>query len=227
MPHPLRTPSRADRTTSHQTVRLGRGRHAVPGDEVCVMELASMLAEEPFSDHPRSVCPVLGALLRAYNDHIDDQRRQTLYPLASLVVGTRAGTEVEERRTRALLDWCAARVAERPFWKRRLRPIPLELPSKSFYLHASTVIRCLPRRVDDEAHAAVAALVSSLAAIGAEECTGASARERSREAPPTPAGLMRRRGGGDRRGGPAGPDMPSRPPARAASRFGASTPGTR
>jgi hypothetical protein len=34
-----------------------RGQHANPERGVCVMELASMLAGEPFTDHPRSVCP--------------------------------------------------------------------------------------------------------------------------------------------------------------------------
>ena len=35
-----------------------------------------MLAGEPFSDQPASVCPVIGSFLRAYNDSIDDGRRQ-------------------------------------------------------------------------------------------------------------------------------------------------------
>ena len=51
-------------TASHQTVRLGRGKHASPTDGVCVMELSSMLAGERFSDRPRSVCPVIASLLR-------------------------------------------------------------------------------------------------------------------------------------------------------------------
>lgn len=221
MPHPLRTPSRADRTRSHQTVRLGRGRHAVPGDEVCVMELASMLADEPFSDHPRSVCPVLGALLRAYNDHIDDERRQSLYPLAALVVGTRASVDAEERRSRAMLDWCAARAAERPFWKRKLRPVPLELPPKSFYLHASTVIRCLPHRITDEAHAAVMELATSLAEIGAQERAALGGAERR---PERARALSGARGPSGAR---AGLDRPSPPPAQGASRCGAATTGTR
>lgn len=158
--HPAKTPP------SHQTVRLGAGRHTVPTQEVCVMELASMLAGEAFSDHPGSVCPVLGALLRAYNDHVDDDTRQALYPLASLVVGTRGARQVEEERTKAMLDWCAQRAAERPWWKRKLRPIPIELPPKSYYLHASTVIRCLPRPMTEGAHREVMALVQQLAGIG-------------------------------------------------------------
>src|SRR4051794_8515076 len=75
-------------TFSHQTVRLVAGRHRSPADGVCVMELASMLAAEPFSDHPRGACPVLGAFLRAYNDTVSTTRRQDLLPCASLVVGT-------------------------------------------------------------------------------------------------------------------------------------------
>ena len=55
------------RVVSHQTVRLSAGRHSSPAEGVCVMELASMLAHEPFSDQQRSVCPVIAAFLRAYN----------------------------------------------------------------------------------------------------------------------------------------------------------------
>jgi hypothetical protein len=62
------------------------------------MELASMLAGEPFSDHPASVCPVIGSCLRAYNDWIDDDRRQDLYLYASKVVGTRANQDVQRAR---------------------------------------------------------------------------------------------------------------------------------
>lgn len=73
---------------SYQTVQLSRGRHASPSEGACVMELASMLAGEPFTDHPRTACPVLGMLLRNYNDGIDVARRQDLYWCAAAVVGT-------------------------------------------------------------------------------------------------------------------------------------------
>jgi hypothetical protein len=83
---------------SHQTVRLSRGSHRSPDDGVCAMELASMLAGERFSDHPRSVCPVIGAFLRAYNDRVDDDRRQDLYVYAAEVVGTRGDRGVRQER---------------------------------------------------------------------------------------------------------------------------------
>ena len=81
---------------SHQTVRLRRGKHASPEKGVCVMELASMLAGEPFSDRPQAVCPVIGAYLRSYNDVVDDERRQDLYRYASEAIEccTRSATRI-------------------------------------------------------------------------------------------------------------------------------------
>jgi hypothetical protein len=83
---------------THQTVKLRAGRHDSPEEGACVMELASMLAGEPFSDHPASVCPVIGSCLRAYNDWIDDDRRQDLYRYAARVVGTRTSQDVQRAR---------------------------------------------------------------------------------------------------------------------------------
>ena len=96
--------------TSHQTVRLARGRHQSPDQGACVMELASMLAVEPFSDHPQSVCPVIGAFLRAYNDGLPDDRRQDLYDYAARVVGTVSGRRIRRERARRCLTWLAAEI---------------------------------------------------------------------------------------------------------------------
>ena len=79
---------------SHQTIKLSPGKHYSPDDGACVMELASMLAGEPFNDHPASVCPVLGSVLRSYNDSVDDDARQDLYAYAARVVGTRADADL-------------------------------------------------------------------------------------------------------------------------------------
>ena len=92
-------------TATHQTVRLSRGRHSSPERGACVMELASMLAGGPFTDQPRSACPVIGAFLRSYNDWIDDGRRQDLYAYASKVVDSRASRDVEEARAKRLTEW--------------------------------------------------------------------------------------------------------------------------
>lgn len=90
---------------SHQTIKLSRGKHASPESGACVMELASMLAGERFSDHPKAVSRVIGAFLRGYNDIVDDDRRQDLYAYASKVVGTAAGPGLECQRIARLLAW--------------------------------------------------------------------------------------------------------------------------
>jgi hypothetical protein len=94
---------------SHQNVRLGPGRHPRPGKVVCVMELASMLAGERFGDRPASVCPVIGAILRAYNDNVDERRRQDLYRFAADAVDTRRDYRAQRRRADAALDWAVDR----------------------------------------------------------------------------------------------------------------------
>jgi hypothetical protein len=86
------------------------------------MELASMLAGEPFSDRPRCVDPVIAAFLRTYNDGIDDRRRQDLYPLAAEAVGTRSVSSVQAERARMCLRWAQSRHSERRRGLRRLLP---------------------------------------------------------------------------------------------------------
>jgi hypothetical protein len=108
--HPIERPaasasqSRGATPVAHQTVRLARGRHASPHDGVCVMELASILGGEPFTDSPAGVSPIVAALLRAYNDAVDDDGRQDLYEYASRAVGTRAAAAVEHRRAERCLE---------------------------------------------------------------------------------------------------------------------------
>jgi hypothetical protein len=89
---------------SHQTVTLARGKHTSPRSGACVMELASMLAGEEFTDRPASVCPVVAAFLRAYNDAVDDRRRQDLYRYASAAVGSRASSQVMRARALRCLE---------------------------------------------------------------------------------------------------------------------------
>jgi hypothetical protein len=69
-----------------------------------VAELVSMLAGERYSDRPRCACPALVAFLRGYNDALDDDLRQDLFPLASDLVGTRACERVTTARGDALVD---------------------------------------------------------------------------------------------------------------------------
>jgi hypothetical protein len=78
------------------------------------MELASMLSGEPFSDRPRNASPVIGAFLRTYNDRLDDARRQDLYPLASLIVGSARRRAVERERASRCLEFARSLGAGMP-----------------------------------------------------------------------------------------------------------------
>ncbi|HET6505431.1 MAG TPA: hypothetical protein VFG42_01465 [Baekduia sp.] len=99
-------------TASHQTVRLQAGSHEGPAGGVCVMELASMLSGERFSDRPACVSSVVAALLRGYNDGLDSERRQTLKRFAADAVGT-ADDDVSERtRRRIAAQGIGAAIAE-------------------------------------------------------------------------------------------------------------------
>jgi hypothetical protein len=107
-----------------QTTTISKGRHERASAGTCVMELASLLAGEPFSDHPRAACPVIGAYLRTLNDLLDSWDRRRLVPYAARVVGTAGGRR--SRRDRASL--CAHYVARAHGRRGRLIPVMRTAP---------------------------------------------------------------------------------------------------
>jgi hypothetical protein len=160
-------------SASHQTVRLSQGKHRDPDHGACVMELASMLAGEPFSDRPRCVDPVIAGFLRTYNDGIDDARRQDLYPLAAAVVGTRAVAGVQAERARMCLAWVQAHHAELRRGARRLLPLrPLQPDARLGDDAAGTLagrlaVKLASRRKSDGAHEAALRFVYDLIGVSA------------------------------------------------------------
>src|SRR3954468_1110283 len=105
---------------SHQTVRLSAGRHKSPAEGACVMELASMLAGEPFSDRPRCADPVIASFLRAFNDRLDHRQRQELRPYAAAVVGTRGSRAVTRARRRRCLRYACGHGHAGPLTRLRI-----------------------------------------------------------------------------------------------------------
>ena len=153
---------------THQTIKLSKGKHASPEDGACVMELASMLAGEPFGDHPVSACPVIGSFLRAYNDSIDDDRRQDLYCLAARVVDTRGSIAVQRARAQRLTEW-AFDIQRRGWTSRylplgRLRKATLRR-QPSAHAVGTLAVRAI-RRHTDATHREVLELLEELVAIG-------------------------------------------------------------
>jgi hypothetical protein len=133
------------------------------------MELSSMLAGEPFTDHPVAVCPVIGALLRTYNDTIDDERRQDLYAYASMVVGTRADSRAERDRISAVLAWSAARRSGS--LRRMPRLFRRHDDSRSPHVAANSAVRALGKRIGNDEHRSFLALIDELCAIGTDSAT--------------------------------------------------------
>jgi hypothetical protein len=142
-------------------LELKRGSHQSPRQGLCVMELASLLAGERFSDHPASVCPVIGSLMRSYNDAADDARRQDLYPYAARILGTRSTLEVAEQRRARIVEWAReGRPRRLPRWRGRSAfPGPCRKTAGAIALGAI-------RQHTDRNHERVLALVDELIAIG-------------------------------------------------------------
>lgn len=153
---------------SHQTIKLSRGKHSSPEHGACVMELASMLAGEPFTDRPRSVSRPIASFLRGYNDLLDDRRRQDLYAYAAQAVGTAASSAIENARTERLLAWgdelwerrCTNSLFDRLRRHRVRRDRPTEAePAGTYAVHAVG-------KVNDETHAGALELLDELIVIG-------------------------------------------------------------
>jgi hypothetical protein len=150
---------------SHQTIKLSKGKHTNPEDGACVMELASMLAGEPFTDHPASVCPVIGSFLRSYNDSIDSERRQALYEYASKVVGSRGCAGTRQARAARLAEWAEEMQRSRPtrFLRSPLRRIG-RLRRPPIDAIGTYAVHSIAKHTD-QTHAAVLALVDELVEI--------------------------------------------------------------
>ena len=126
------------------------------------MELASMLADERFSDRPATVSPVIGAFLRTYNDGIDDQRRQDLYPLASLIVGTAGSRRVERERASRCLEFAHSLGAGAPSGRAAIGIATAEASGSWAALAA------LRAGASEEIHARVLAFARELVGIEAQ-----------------------------------------------------------
>jgi hypothetical protein len=135
------------------------------------MELASILAGERFSDRPKSVCPLIGAILRSFNDHIGDERRQDLYRFAAQAVGTRGDFVLQHERAAVALDVARDARAEAPRGKRLPEPAIDAGPEQiAEYVVESMAVRAYSRyrsrRWDDASHEKMISLLDRLIGMG-------------------------------------------------------------
>ena len=149
---------------SYQTIRLSAGRHRAPAEGACVVELASMLSGEPFSDQPASVCPVLGSFLRAYNDSVGESRRQDLYAYAAKVVDSRGDCRVQRARAERLKSW-TLELQERRWTRVIPRRLRLLTWVPELEVLGPQAVRAMDLE-DERSHAEALAIIDELLRIG-------------------------------------------------------------
>ncbi len=66
---------------------LSRGKHRNPRRGACFMEMASWLAGESWSDHPKCTHRLLASMARLVNDYTTDAHRNRLIELVPTVIG--------------------------------------------------------------------------------------------------------------------------------------------
>jgi hypothetical protein len=84
--------------------RLSQGSHPTAAEGRCAMEWVAYIANEPHSDQPVCVSPVLRAFGISWNDSLDDETRQKLRPYLARMIGT-AGDGRDEERAWMCTDW--------------------------------------------------------------------------------------------------------------------------
>src|SRR6266436_2005000 len=90
---------------------VSTGSHRSPEDGACVMEYVSMLAGEPFSDHPQCTHPVLAAVARMANDALPDDRRHEMISRINRLFGTNSAEGEDAQALSVQLAVFAARLA--------------------------------------------------------------------------------------------------------------------
>jgi hypothetical protein len=160
---------RSHPTVTYKTIKLSKGKHTSPEHGACVMELASMLAGEPFSDQPQTASPVIAAFLRVYNDSLDDRRRQDLYRCAAEVVGTRGSAVIERKRLERLVSWADEMRRARRSLFAGLRSARIEAQGLDDAEAAALSAVKAIGRLTAERHEQALALVEELCAIGTDQ----------------------------------------------------------
>jgi len=74
-------------TTPDLVPVLSAGKHRNPRKGACFMEMASYLAGEKWSDHPKCTHPLLASMARLVNDALSDEERPGIATLVPDVVG--------------------------------------------------------------------------------------------------------------------------------------------
>lgn len=83
---------------SLETYELLNGSHKERAAGMCAMEFVSYLANEPHSDRPTCVSPLITSFIISCNDRWTSDERQLLKPYLKRSIGTRDGKDLERLR---------------------------------------------------------------------------------------------------------------------------------
>jgi hypothetical protein len=118
---------------------LSKHAHLSPDDGICMIELVSILAGEPFSGHPRCTDPTLATIGRVVNDDLSHAARQALVPLAAGLVGRRGDAR---QLAPVLVQQCLTVAAKHP-----TKRLPVLRRHQRRAAHWGTFLRRHPRRL--------------------------------------------------------------------------------
>jgi hypothetical protein len=166
---------------------LERGSHAKNEAAMCAMEAVAFIAREPWSDHPKCACPVIGAFMRVWNDGLPDADRNCLLlPLIPRLVGTRGSAALETRRANMAADWFIR--VQTPAWL-RLAGLTKHADLLASFPEITDFSKCPPLMPAlDAAGAAARAAAWDAARAAAGDAAWAAARAAARDAARDAAG---------------------------------------
>lgn len=85
-----------------ETYYLQNGNHQSRDEGMCAMEFVAYLANEPHSDAPSCVSPLITSFIISCNDRWSDEDRQLLKPYLLKAIGTRDGKDMERAKVFAM-----------------------------------------------------------------------------------------------------------------------------
>jgi hypothetical protein len=166
-------------------IDLDRGQHAALAQGACLMEAAAYMAGERWSDAPQCASPVIGGLLRTWNDLLPRRPRQELKRHLPRVVGSRGTPAQENQRAALAVNWFQAGPGQNLPAGRRGRQIvgaAIEMArqhaSDTTPLPGELILPDPPRRVPRQVLDAVHDLIDQLLAITDAPTGRQPARER-------------------------------------------------
>ncbi len=155
-------------------VQLDTGAHQKPTQGMCVMEMASLLAKEKFSDNPTCVNEVITRSARGVNDSVSEPDRQRLKKMLPRIMRCRR-TADDKRINVRLAIYCAKSVEHLVHGRDKRQAREAIEAAEKWLRGEATGQECRTAAAAAAAYAAYAASAATAAASAAYAAATASA----------------------------------------------------